>query len=122
MKSSEPSAAWSRSLLGVETTGLPAIVISARTWPSPGVSISSARQATGSSPNTSARPRTRLANRPIRAPRPRPGVPAALEWPAAPSGNIAPPARSRLPVSRLSTSTSQLATVPNSWVQVPIRP
>ena len=28
-------------------TGLPAIVISARTWPSPGVSISSARQATG---------------------------------------------------------------------------
>ena len=37
------------------------------------------------------------------------------------SGNIAPPSRSRLPVSTFSTSTSQLACVPNSCVQVPIR-
>ena len=36
--------------------------------------------------------------------------------------NIAPPGRSRLPVSTLSTSTSQLASVPNSCVQVPMRP
>ena len=49
------------------------MVISARTWPSPGVSISSARQATGSSPNSSVSPRTRLCQRPKRAPRPRPG-------------------------------------------------
>jgi hypothetical protein len=45
-------------------TGLPARVTSARTRPSPGVSISSARQTAGSSPKTSPRPRTRLANRP----------------------------------------------------------
>ena len=33
------------------------------------------------------------------------------------SGNIAPPGRSRLPVRTLSTSTSQLASVPNSTVR-----
>ena len=49
-----------RPLFGADTAGLPAIVIRARTCPSPGVSISSARQATGSSPNVSASPRTRL--------------------------------------------------------------
>ena len=42
-------------------------------------------------------------------------------WPAAARVNIAPPSRSRLPVSTFSTSTSQLACVPNSCVQVPIR-
>ena len=47
---------------------------------------------------------------------------SALVWPAAASGNIAPPSRSRLPVSALSTSTSQLASVPNSCVVVPMRP
>ena len=42
MKSSVPSASSSRRPFGVESTGLPAIVTSARIWPSPGVSISSA--------------------------------------------------------------------------------
>ena len=46
---------------GVDSTGLPATDRKARTWPGPSVSISSARQATGSSPIDSARPRTRLA-------------------------------------------------------------
>ena len=57
MNSSCSSALPSRSLFGVETTGLPQTVISARTWPSPGVSISSARHATGSSPKISGEPR-----------------------------------------------------------------
>ena len=118
MKSSEASAASSRAPFGVLSTGLPAMVMSARTWPGPGVSISSARQATGSSPNTSGAPRTRLVKRPKRAPRPLP-VP---RLPCAGSGNIAPPGRSRLPVSALRTSTSQLAVVPNAWVVVPMRP
>jgi hypothetical protein len=42
-----------RPPFGFERAGLPAIVMSARICPSPGVSISSARHATGSSPNTS---------------------------------------------------------------------
>ena len=42
MKSSCSTARSSRPLLGVDTTGLPATVISARTLSSPGVSISSA--------------------------------------------------------------------------------
>ena len=49
-------------------------------------------------------------------------VPAELRWPTAASGNIAPPSRSRLPVRKLSTSTSQLASVPKRCVVVPIRP
>jgi hypothetical protein len=50
-----------------------------------------------------------------------PGFPLVLRAPAAAFVNIAPPGRSRFPVSTLSTSTSQLAVVPNSCVQVPIR-
>ncbi len=46
--------------MGVDSTGLPARVTSARICPSPGVSISSASVATGSSPPNSGRPRTRL--------------------------------------------------------------
>ena len=42
MKSRDASARSSRPESGVESTGLPATVISARIWPSPGVSISSA--------------------------------------------------------------------------------
>ena len=122
MKSRSSSAAARRSLLGVETTGLPATVISARTWPSPGVSISSARQATGSSPKTSPSPRTRDAQRPKRAPRPRPGSPLEFCRPVEGSGNIAPPARSRLPVTTLSTSISHDAVVPKACVVVPMRP
>ena len=53
MKSSSSTAASSAAESGVETSGLPAIVTRARTWPSPGVVISSARPATGSSPNDS---------------------------------------------------------------------
>ena len=68
-------AASRRAEFGVDTTGFPATVISARTWPSPGVSISSARPATGSSPNDSGSPRTRLCQRPMLAPRPRPPAP-----------------------------------------------
>ena len=98
MKSSVSTAASSAAASGVETQGLPATVTSARTWPSPGVVISSARPTTGSSPNTSGRPPTRLAQRPIRTPRPTGPEPEELRWPTAASGNIAPPSRSRLPV------------------------
>ena len=122
MKSSDASARERRPAFGVETAGLPATVMSARTWSSPGVSISSARHAAGSSPSTSGSPRTLLVRRPSRSPRPRPGSPRLLAPPVAGSGNIAPPARSRLPVSVLSTSTSHDATVPNACVVVPIRP
>jgi len=50
MNSSRSSAAASRGPLGADRTGLLAIVISAFSWPGPGVSISSARQFIGSSP------------------------------------------------------------------------
>ena len=122
MKSSDSSARSRRSDCGVETTGLPATVTSARTCPSPGVSISSARHTTGSSPNASGRPRTRLFQRPSFTPLPTPGLPEVFRCAPAARVNIAPPSRSRLPVSTLTTSTSQLASVPNSCVQVPIRP
>ena len=46
----------------------------------------------------------------------------AFAPPVAGSVNIAPPSRSRLPASTLTTSTSHDASVPNSWVQVPMRP
>jgi hypothetical protein len=38
---------------GLDETGLPPTVTSARTWPSPGVSISSGSAVTGNSPNAS---------------------------------------------------------------------
>ncbi len=97
-------------------------MISARTWPAPGVWISSASTEAGSSPKTSSSPRTREAKRPVRTPRPRPGSPLVFGEPAAGSGNIAPPGRSRLPVRTLSTSTSHEAVVPKAVVVVPIRP
>ena len=122
MNSSASRARSSPRASGVETTGLPATVIRARTRPSPGVRISSARAATGNSLKCSARPRTRVWRRPNRAPRPRPAAPEVLAPPAAGVVNIAPPGRSRLPVSTLMTSTSQEASVPNSWVHVPMRP
>ena len=49
----------------MDTSGLPARVISARIRPSPGVSISSASADTGSSPSASGSPRTRVCQRPI---------------------------------------------------------
>ena len=93
----------------METSGLPALVTSARIRPSPGVSISSARHETGSSPSASGSPRTRLCQRPVLKPLPVPGSPEVLRAPAAALVNIAPPSRSRLPVSAFTTSTSQLA-------------
>ena len=44
----------------MDSTGLPAAVIIARIWPSPGVSISSDMVTAGSSPPNSGSPRTRL--------------------------------------------------------------
>ena len=122
MHSSEASARVRRAPLGVESAGLPATVKSARIRPSPGVSISSAMQAEGSSPKASGSPRTRLFQRPRRTPLPRPGAPWVFAGPTAERANIAPPGRSRFPVSTFRTSTSQLAMLPNSWVQVPMRP
>ena len=54
--------------------------------------------------------------------KPRPGPGGRGRGCGGPSGNIAPPGRSRLPVRTLTTSTSQLPSVPNSTVDVPIRP
>src|SRR3954449_320425 len=70
------------------------MVMSARTCPSPGVSISSERHDTGSSPITSSIPRTRLCQRAIAKPRP-PRGPLAFDWPAAASGDITPPPPAR---------------------------
>ena len=50
------------------------------------------------------------------------GLPRVLLAPAAAVVNMAPPGRSRLPVSTLSTSTSHDVRVPNSAVVVPMRP
>ncbi len=122
MKSSCSTASASRPELGVDTSGLPAWVISARIRPSPGVSISSASADTGSSPSASGSPRTRVCQRSMANPRPLPGLPVELRCPAAARVNMAPPSRSRLPVSTFSTSTSQLVRVPNDCVVVPIRP
>ncbi len=113
-------AASSRPPSGVDSTGLPAMVTRARTWSSPGVSISSASEATGISPRTSGRSRTRLFQRPVVKPRPPPSVPRRREWAA--SGNMAPPGRSRFPVTRLRASTAQAASVPKATVWVPMRP
>jgi hypothetical protein len=55
-------------------------------------------------------------------PRPLPAVEPIGPPPVAGRLNIIPPSTSRLPVRMLTTSTSQDASVPNSWVQVPIRP
>src|SRR5437660_940580 len=60
MKSRPASARERRVPLGDESTGFPATVTSARICPWPGVSISSAIAAAGSSPPNSGNPRTRL--------------------------------------------------------------
>ena len=60
--------------------------------------------------------------RPIRKPEPLPEVPRVVGPPNTGLANIAPPTLSKLPVRVLTTSTSQLAVVPNSVVVVPIRP
>ena len=122
ISSSDPRATSRRPPLGSDSTGLPATHTNARICPGPGVSISSARQTAGSSPNVPGRSRTRDRGWLGRTPRPSRGAPRVFEPPTAGVVNIAPPGRSRLPVHTLSTSTSQLATVPNSAVVVPMRP
>ena len=110
-------AASRRAPSGVDRTGLPATVMRARTWSSPGVSISSASEATGISPRISGKSRTRLVQRPVANPRPPPSRPRRREWAA--RGNMAPPGRSRLPVTRLRASTAHAASVPKDTVWVP---
>jgi hypothetical protein len=123
MQSSPSSAASSRSPPGVDRTGFPATVNSARICPSPGVAISSARHDTGTWPSTSGAPRTRLVHRPkLAAPPSSPGMGIVDTDHADGRGNISPPGTSKCRVRMLTTSTSQLASVPNSWLQSPIRP
>ncbi|MNF98179.1 hypothetical protein D3C84_810330 [compost metagenome] len=116
MNSSPSRACSSCRPLGVDSTGLPATVTSARIWPSPSVSISSARADTGNSPEYSGRPDTRLCQR-LKCP---PEVVATRS--TAGSVHSAPPTRSRLPVTRLITWINQWHSVPNAWVDTPIRP
>ena len=75
----------------------------------------------GSSPKTSGAPLTRAWWRPVPTPLPTPGLPAVLAAKAADLANSMPPSTSRCPVKVLSTSTSQLASVPYSCVHVPMR-
>ncbi len=96
------------------------MVTTAFTWPSPAVSISSAKATVGISDSASGCSETLLRQRPVLNPRP-----ARAGRGAEPMGglaNITPPGRSRFPVRMLTTSTSQLVTVPNSTVEVPMRP
>ncbi|SST10286.1 Uncharacterised protein [Acinetobacter baumannii] len=114
---SRPSRACSSRLpLGVDSTGLPATVTSARTCPSPSPRISSANAATGSSPPYSGSPETRL--------RQRPKWPPEVLATRSRAGEVhsAPPTRSRLPVTRLISCTSHWQSVPKAWVETPIRP
>ena len=118
--SSIGSAASSRPASGADSAGFPAMTISPRTRPSPGVAISSARHEIGAWPSTSGALRTLVCQRPVRTGPRRRAVCAIVA--IAGVGNIAPPATSRWPVSTLTTSTAQEARVPNSWLHKPIRP
>jgi hypothetical protein len=81
---------------GVDNTGLPATVISALIWPSPGVAISSARQDTGTWPSTSLAPRTRVRYLPNSgAPSSNPGIGCTVTDQAAGNGNMLPPGTSK---------------------------
>ena len=120
--SSVASASSRRAPPGVESTGLPAKISMPRTWPSPGVVISSARPATGSSPFISGSPLTRCVWRPW-SPKPS----SRARFSTAPTsnaglGNIAPPGTSRLPVTALSTLMSQCVSEPVRCWQTPTRP
>ncbi len=85
-------------------------------------------QETGTWPSTSGAPRTRLCQRPNQTPSLLPGWPGSTGVGRMPRvqftglGNISPPGTSKLPVRMLTTSTSQLASVPNSWLHKPMRP
>ena len=118
MASSPASASSSRCPAGVEDTGFPAMVSSARTCPSPGVVISSASAETGSSPPNPGNPRTRvrLVPKPPGESTPRPMRSTAGVV------NIVPPGRSRLPVRMLIACTAHWHTTPWACVDTPIRP
>ncbi len=94
------------------------MVSSARMRPGPGVAMSSASVATGSSPPNpgSERTRERLRENPPgpRTPRPTRSTAGVV--------NIVPPGRSRLPVRRLRAWTAHWQSTPNDWVDTPIRP
>ncbi|MCW2813963.1 MAG: hypothetical protein JWN84_1418 [Nocardioides sp.] len=118
MKSSESNASASPRPSGVESTGLPATVTIACTWPSPGSRISSAITDAGSSPANSGTSRTRLRQRSWR-----PGP--AMRRPTvstAGSVNIEPPGESKWPESRLRQWIAHWHRVPKPWVETPIRP
>ena len=83
---------------GCERPGLPATVISARTWPSPGVSISSARHDDGQLAEDLGQPADAALPAADRGRRgPRRASPAEFDWPAAARVNIAPPAPVEVP-------------------------
>ena len=118
------SIAWPRRLPpGEDSTGLPAYTTIARTWPSPGVVISSTRPATGNSPFMSGWPLTRW-----RAVRCLPATPTAepslstVPTSTGGLGNIAPPGTSRFPVTAFSTLISQCVSEPVCCWQTPTRP
>ena len=118
--SSIGSASSSRPASGADSTGLPAIVMSARTCPSPGVAISSARHDSGAWPSTSGAPRTRVCHRPVLSGPRRRAVDEIVA--IAGRGNSAPPSMPKCPVRMLTTSTNHDASVPNSWLHRPMRP
>ena len=108
---------------GVDSTGLPATVISARIWPSPGVSISSARHTTGQLAvdlGQAAHPRACAARTARRGPCR--GVPPVLALPVGGLGEHRAAGPVEVAGEHVSTSTSHDASVPNSCVHVPMRP
>jgi hypothetical protein len=120
--SSVASASSSRAPPGVDSTGFPAKTSMPRTWPGPGVRISSASPATGNSPFISGMPLTRWWKRPWS---PKPSTRARRS--SAPTskaglGNIAPPGVSRFPVTALSTLISQCVSEPVRCWHTPTRP
>ena len=106
---------------GWDNTGLPAMVMKARIWPSPGVRISSCSAPGGSVPQNSGSPLTRVCQRFTGG---TPSTKASLNTSTGimPTGNITPPGRSTLPVNTLIASCNQLDKVPKLCVQVPNLP
>ena len=97
---------------------MPATVSTARIWPSPGVSISSRKALTGSSPPNSGSSRTRL-RQTSKWPRPTIALPTMS---IAGSVNSTPPSRSKLPVRMFRHWIAHWQIEPKPWVDRPIRP